>query len=340
MADKSFYTNKGPFKLSDLSEKIDIPVYNQTKGEEEIKDIATLLSSEKGDISFLNNKNHVDDVATCKASALIVHTKFKKYIKEKQNIFFAESPQKVLGQIIKLFYPDPDSFDRYPEKGGVADTAVLGKNVKICAGATVSGHAKIGDNTIIGPGAFIGPSVKIGDNCHIHANVTITHSLIGHNVVVYPGAVIGRAGFGFAMEKSGPIDVPQIGRVIIEDNVRVGANTTIDRGALDDTVIGTGTRIDNLVQVAHNVKIGKGCIIVAQVGIAGSTTLGDYCAIGGQVGLANHIKIGKGAQIAAQSGVMHDIKDGEIVGGTPSMPVLQWKRSCVAVAKLGQKNKD
>jgi len=340
MADRSFYENKGPFRLSDISKKLGIEIQNATDIDKEIKDVATLLSAQKSEISFLNSKNHVDELEACKADALIVNTKFEKYVKAQKNILLTESPQKLLAQVIGLFYPSPDGFKYYPEKVGVSDKASIGKNVKVCAGATVSDNAQIGENTVIGPGAFVGPSVKIGSNCHIHANVTITHSHIGNDVVIYPGAVIGRAGFGFAMEKTGPVDVPQIGRVIIENNIHIGANTTIDRGALDDTCIGTGTRIDNLVQVAHNVKIGKGCIIVAHAGIAGSTVLDDYCVLGGQVGVAGHIKIGKGAQVAAQSGVMHNIKEGEIVGGSPSLPVLQWKRSCIAVAKLGQKKKD
>lgn len=339
MADKNFYSNKGPYKLSEISKMLGIPVLNSV-GDPVVQDISTLLSATPESISFLNSANHIKELQSCKAQVLIVGARFKKHAEDRKNIILTETPQKILAQVIHMFYPDPDAFDRYPVSSGVSGKAIIGNNVKICAGASVSENAEISDDTIIGPGSFIGPGVKIGNGCHIHANVTITQSIIGNKVVVYPGAVIGRAGFGFAMEKTGPVDVPQIGRAIIEDNVHVGANTTIDRGALDDTVIGAGTRIDNLVQIAHNAKTGKGCIIVSQAGIAGSTELGDYCALGGQVGLAGHIKIGTGAQVAAKSGVMHDIKEGEIVGGIPSMPFLQWKRSCVAVAKLGQKKKD
>ncbi|WP_411820337.1 UDP-3-O-(3-hydroxymyristoyl)glucosamine N-acyltransferase [Hyphococcus formosus] len=207
-------------------------------------------------------------------------------------------------------------------------------SIKVDTTAIVSKDAKIASGVSIGPNVTVGPSVEIGDNTVIDADATITHALIGANVHVLPGARIGQSGFGFTQGDSGLVKVPQLGRVIIGDDVEIGANTTIDRGALADTVIGKGTKIDNLVQIGHNVTLGQYCIIAAQTGISGSCTIGDGVLMGGQVGLADHLNIGDGAQIAAGSGLMHDIPAGEKWGGSPAKPVKQWLREVAALTRL------
>jgi len=200
--------------------------------------------------------------------------------------------------------------------------------------AQIDPSAKIGANAWIEAGAVIGANVEIGDHCRIGANAVITHSIIGNHVRVYRGACIGQDGFGFAIDPAGHVKVPQLGRVILEDGVQVGANTTIDRGAGPDTVIGAGTWLDNLIQVGHNVKMGRGCIIAAQAGISGSTTLGDFVAMGGQSGIAGHLTIGTGARIGAQAGVMRDVPAGEEHIGFPAVKSKQFMRQVAALKRL------
>ena len=195
-------------------------------------------------------------------------------------------------------------------------------------------EAQIGRGTRIAAGAVVGFRVAIGRDCFVGPGASVTHALIGNRVIVHAGARIGQDGFGFAMGPSGHYKVRQIGRVIIQDGVEIGANTTIDRGALKDTVIGEGTKLDNLVQIAHNVVIGRHCVIAAQTGISGSTVLEDFVAMGGQCGTVGHIRIGAGAQIAAQSGISCDIPRGEVWGGYPAKPITSWKREVALLKQL------
>jgi UDP-3-O-[3-hydroxymyristoyl] glucosamine N-acyltransferase len=214
-------------------------------------------------------------------------------------------------------------------------------------GAVIGPRAEIGTGTIIGANAVIGADVRIGRGCSIGAGVSIQQALIGDRVIIHPGVRIGQDGFGYLPGKSVHLKVPQVGRVIIQDDVEIGANTTIDRGANRDTMIGEGTKIDNLVQIAHNVSIGRHCIIVALAGISGSCTIGDYVMLGGQVGLVSHITIGDRAQIAAKSGLMNDVPAGEKWAGVPAKPIREYFREVSALRKLAggksaadQSNKD
>ncbi len=189
----------------------------------------------------------------------------------------------------------------------------------------------------MGANAVLEEGVVLGVDCRIGAGATLSHCLIGDRTVIYPGARIGQDGFGFASGPDGHLRIPQIGRVIVGDDVEVGANTTIDRGSANDTVIGDGCMIDNLVQIAHNVQLGKGCVIVSQVGISGSTKLGNYVVCGGQTGFAGHLEIGDGVTLAARSGVIHDLAAGQAYGGVPAIAHRQWKRQIIAFAKLAQR---
>jgi UDP-3-O-[3-hydroxymyristoyl] glucosamine N-acyltransferase len=248
------------------------------------------------------------------------------------------SPTAAFAAAAELLYPEHGilHWDREP----VSASAKLGKDVEIAPGAVIGPNAEIGDRTRIGPHAVIGSGVLLGSDCDIGAHATITHSYVGDGVSVLPGAQIGQPGFGFASGPSGHAKIPQLGRVIVQDKVEIGACTTIDRGALGDTIIGEGTKIDNLVQIGHNCQIGRHCIIVAQVGMSGSCELGDFVVLGGQAGLADHVKIGDRARLAARSAMAPgELPGGQDYGGAPAIPVREWRRQMAAYAMLGRRRK-
>jgi UDP-3-O-[3-hydroxymyristoyl] glucosamine N-acyltransferase len=215
-------------------------------------------------------------------------------------------------------------------------SASVDEGVVLGPGVVIGRHAQIGQGTEIGPNSVIGPGVAIGRGCLIGSNVSIGFALIGDRVRILSGAVIGEAGFGVAAGRTGAIDIPQLGRVILQDGVTVGANSCVDRGAWDDTVVGENTKIDNLVQVAHNVRLGRSCALAAHTGISGSVIVGDGVQFGGRAGIADHVKIGDGARIAAAAGLMRDIPAGETWGGFPAMPARQWMRQVAWLARASR----
>jgi UDP-3-O-[3-hydroxymyristoyl] glucosamine N-acyltransferase len=221
----------------------------------------------------------------------------------------------------------------------VADGALVDPTAEIGPLAVIETGAEIGPGCRIGPCAVIGSGVKVGRDCRIGAHVSLSHALLGARVYIYPGARIGQEGFGFAPTKDGFLSVPQLGRVIVEDDVEVGANATIDRGSSQDTVIGAGSRLDNLVQIGHNVVLGRCCVIVAQVGISGSTVLEDFVRVGGQAGISGHLRIGQGAEIGAQAGVMSDLVPGAKVVGSPAWPIKDFFRQIAALKKMAKKER-
>jgi UDP-3-O-[3-hydroxymyristoyl] glucosamine N-acyltransferase len=238
--------------------------------------------------------------------------------------------------VAQAFYPSPAPVAWISPSAHVDSSARIGADCWIDHGVVIGAGVEIGDRCRIGSHAVIGAGVVIGADGTIGANATVQCALIGAKVNIYPGARIGQDGFGFAMGVQGHLKVPQLGRVIIGNNVEIGANTTIDRGAGPDTVIGDGCWIDNLVQIGHNVQLGRGCVVVAQVGISGSTQFGDFVAAGGQSGFAGHLKIGSGAKIAAQAGVIGDVPAGQTYGGYPAVPRLEWLRQSVILGKMAR----
>ncbi len=312
-----------------------------------IEDVRPLDLAAQGHVSFLDNPKYLGQFSSTKAAACFVNPKFAHKAPEGVIALLSDDPYRAFAKALWLFYPDaghPKICPSAPEfstavgaSTAIDPTARLEDGVVVEPNAVIGPEVQIGAGTRIAAGAVIGYRSCIGRNCYIGPRAVITHSLVGNNVVIHTGAAIGQDGFGFAMGPSGHFKVPQIGRVIIQDNVEIGANTTIDRGALRDTVIGEGTKIDNLVQIAHNVRIGRHCIIVAQVGIAGSSELEDFVVMAGQSALGGHLRIGAGAQIAAQSGVIDNVPRGERWGGSPAQPLLNWARELAMMKRLARK---
>ncbi|OFX02555.1 MAG: UDP-3-O-(3-hydroxymyristoyl)glucosamine N-acyltransferase, partial [Alphaproteobacteria bacterium RIFCSPLOWO2_02_42_7] len=251
-------------------------------------------------------------------------------------------PQRAYALIASAFYPKEKKPGKIDKTAIIDSSAKLGKDVVIGPMAIIGAKTELGDFVEVGAYSVIEEGVSIGENTIIGSHVSISHADIGKCVHIKPGARIGQSGFGFFMDQGdmgGHVPVPQLGRVIIHDYVEIGANTTVDRGSGADTIIGLGTRIDNLVQVAHNVHFGKGCVMVAQSGVAGSTKLGDYVAAGGQAGIANNLKIGSGARIAAQCGIMRDVEPQEILIGSPGMPLKSFYRQVAVLKKLAEETR-
>jgi len=311
-------------------------------GKDLITGVAPLEDAATGTLVFFDNVAYLDQLSETKAAACIVAPKHKDKVPEGVAVLVSRDPYRSWALILANLFPqalrpDLNANTGISERASVDGSAVLEDDVSIGSGAVVGAGAEIGAGSSIGPNAVIGANCKIGRNCVIGANCTLQHSILGDEVFLHPGVCLGQDGFGYAMGPAGHMKVPQIGRVIIQDHVEIGANTTVDRGANRDTVIGEGTKIDNQVQVGHNVVIGRHCVIVSQVGLSGSCTLGDFVAIGGQTGVRGHVEIGMGAQIAAVSVVSDDIPAGGRYGGVPAKPVRQWFREVAALRKLAEK---
>ena len=334
MPDPRFFNCSGPITLSHLAEISGAILGGGTDKFKEMHNVAPLDKAGPDDLSFLDNLKYKDDFIATKAGACFVQPGMVQYAPAGTALLITEQPYKSYALAAQAFYPNKSPNPFRSEMAFIHETATVPDNCVIHPGAVIEGGVVLGEHVMIEAGAIIKQNVVIGSHTRIGPNAVVSHAIIGEYVNIYPGTCIGQDGFGFAPDPSGFVKVPQLGRVIVENHVEIGANTTIDRGAGPDTIIGQGTWIDNLVQIGHNVKIGKGCIIVSQVGISGSTVLGDYVAIGGQGGVAGHLKIGSGARIAAQSGVMKDIPAGEEHMGSPSMPIKQYMRQVAMLKRL------
>ena len=298
--------------------------------------IAPLSRADSSEVSFANSRQALPDLTRSTAAAVFVTSKLAGDVPSGVAALISSAPQTAFARAGAALVPTAVKPLRLTAGDGIAATAVVDPTAKledgvvIEAGAVIGPGAEIGTGTVIGAGAAIGAGTRIGRDCHVGHAATVQHALIGNHVIIHPGVRIGQDGFGYTPGPRGLEKIPQIGRVIIQDHVEIGANTSIDRGALDDTVIGEGTKIDNLVQIAHNVRIGRHCVIVSQVGIAGSTTLGDRVMIGGASGINGHVKIGDGAQLAALSGVAGDVPAGALWGGQPARPMRGFLRDAAA----------
>ncbi len=335
-----FWAPSGPFALSDLASYADaqIPERFLAEASKPISSVKALDDAGSGDVSFFENRKYLAVLKETRAGAVFIAPAWAEHLPAHSVPLLSKDPYRSFAKSLELFFPDAGHPKVASAGEGSASTidasALIEEGAVIETGVIVGPEAQIGRGTRIAAGAVVGFRVAIGRDCFVGPGASITHALIGNRVIVHAGARIGQDGFGFAMGPGGHYKVRQTGRVIIQDNVEIGANTTIDRGALRDTVIGEGTKIDNLVQIAHNVVIGRHCVIAAQTGISGSTVLEDFVAMGGQCGTVGHIRIGAGAQIAAQSGVHGDIPRGEVWGGYPATPIGTWKRQVAMLKRL------
>ena len=334
MPDNRFFKNNGPFTVKEISEHIGATFSGD--GSFCIYDISTIFDANKDELTFLDNPKYSKYLSETNASACIISPSYQDSVPEQVIAIITDNPYYSYALVADLFYGNNSSINEsfIHTNASIGNNTLIGKNCKINENVVIGDNVNIGDDTVIESGSIIKNGVQIGNSCKISSLVTISHSIIGDNVIIHDGVRIGQDGFGFATHNGIHKRIQQLGRVIIQDNVNIGANTTIDRGAASDTIIGDGTQIDNLVQIGHNVVIGKGCVIVSQVGIAGSTKIGDYVVLGGQVGIAGHLNIGDFVKIAAQSGITRNIDSGKEVGGTPSVPIMQYHRQAVALKKL------
>ncbi len=294
---------------------------------------APIESAGPTDISFVANPNYAKFVNTTSAGALVLDMQTEC---SRLPVIRHLNPYLTFAKIVDLLYTPPVLVEPGISSQAVIEPgAVIGQGCSVGPLCHVCGSARIGDNTSLVSSVFVGRDVTIGSNCLLHPGVRVLHgSKIGDNAIIHGGAVIGSDGFGFAQSESGHRKIRQVGWVEIGSDVEIGANTTIDRGALGPTKIGRGTKIDNLVQIAHNVEIGEHCLIIAQAGISGSTKLGNYVALAGQVGLVGHIELGNGVRVGAQSGVSHSIPDGKTYFGYPAREIMETKRIEAAIRRL------
>jgi len=291
-------------------------------------------------VSFLDNRRYASLLETTSAGAVVVHPDMLARVPASTVPIITTEPYAGWARVAALFYPAPPIRPGVHPTAFVAEGARVDPSVEVGPFALVEARAEVGARCRIGPHAAITEGVVVGPDCRIGAHASLSHALLGTRVYVYPGARIGQEGFGFASTSSGFLSVPHLGRVVLGDDVEVGANTTIDRGSTGDTVIGAGSRLDNLVQIGHNVRLGRCCVVVAQVGIAGSTVLEDFVQVGGQAALAGHLRVGKAAKIGAQAGVMSDVPPGAALVGSPAQPRQEFFRQVAALKRTARRKQE
>lgn len=302
----------------------------------EITGVSGISEAKEGDITFLSSKRFLKDLSTCRASCLIV----KESIPDIQMTQLRVSnPYLAFAKLLGHFYVKPGKSFGISKSAYVSDKAKIGNNVSVFPFSYISDGVSIGDDCIIYPNVFIGENTAIGNHCTIYPHVTLREGVtIGSRVIIHSGSVIGSDGFGYVFDQGRHYKIPQVGGVIVGDDVEIGSNVSVDRATTGHTVIGKGTKIDNLCQIAHNVKVGTNSILVAQVGIGGSSEIGDYVTLAGQVGVSDHTKIDSETMVGAQSGIMGHVTKGAY-SGSPAIPHRDWLKSQAIYAKLPELHK-
>jgi UDP-3-O-[3-hydroxymyristoyl] glucosamine N-acyltransferase len=339
LGDPRFFQRAGPFVLSDLACAIQADLLRPELCDgKRLSGVAPLQTATPDQVSVLHNPRYAVELEQTRAGVVIVKHSFGPRVPASSAALLVADPHEAWARIALLFHPSPRPVPGIHPSAVIDPAAIVDATAEIGPNVVIAARAEIGAGCQIGAGAVIGPGVVMGPGCRVGALASISHALLGARVYIYPGARVGQEGFGFAITKSGFLTVPQLGRVILQDDVEIGANATVDRGASHDTVIGAGTRIDNLVQLGHNVQLGRNCLMAAQSGMSGSSVLGDFVQIGAQAGLTGHLTVGDKARIGAQAGVMSDVAAETAIVGSPAMPIKEFFRNVAVLRRLARKS--
>lgn len=339
MADPRFFDRQPPKSLGELAALVGAELSSGANPSMMIDDVAPLDAAGDGQITFFDNVRYKDAFMASSAAACVASKEAAAFAPSNMALLISDAPYKAYALIAQSFYPDSYPPFNISPHAHIHPSAQIGQGCFVEAGAIIGENASIGDGCWIESNAVIGKCVELGARCRIGASSSVSHAVIGVATRLYPGVRIGQDGFGFAIDPKGHVKVPQLGRVLIGDHVEIGANTCIDRGAGPDTIIGSGTWIDNLVQIGHNVQIGRGCVLIAQSGVAGSSVMEDFSVLAAQAGVAGHLRIGMGARIGAKAGVMRDVPAGEEHLGAPSMPIREFMRQVATLKRLTKDHK-
>ncbi len=336
MEHPGFFERAGPFTLAEIAKVTGAQLPAGGDPEMRLNDVRPLADAGPGHLTFVDNRKYLALLPDCRASACLVAPAFVDRLPAGVLALVSPGVYRCFALALQLFYADAmrPKVARGGGQDAVDPSARLEAGCEIEPGAIIGPEAHIGRGSRVAAGAVVGYRTMVGRDCYIGPGASVMHALLGNRVIIHAGTRIGQDGFGFAMGARGHLKVPQIGRVIIQDDVEIGANSCVDRGALNDTVIGEGSKIDNLVQIGHNAMLGRNCVIVGQTGIAGSARLEDFVVMGGQSGVVGHVTIGQGSQIAGGSHVTADTKPGARLVGTPARPIREWTRENLAVQKL------
>ena len=327
MADPRFYSNRGPFSIAQIVESCGGKLAENPDSKRILSDVSALTGAGVHEVAFVDNRRYASELENTKAGLLLLPSDLIGRAPSNSAVVECDNTYDSFAQIAELFYPELSVSSVESSNKAISNKAEIGIDVSISPGVIINDDAVIGSGCFIGANTIIGKAVVIGENTWIGPNSTLCYCIIGDSNIIHTGVRIGQDGFGFSPGFPSHRKVPQLGRVLIGDNVEIGANSCIDRGSLLDTEIGNGTKIDNLVQIAHNVRVGSGCLFAGQVGVAGSSSIGDYVMIGGQTAISGHLTIGDKVQIGGKSSVTKDLESGRKVLGNPAVDSrVHWKR--------------